>query len=303
MPRPAASPIHSGMSYEPLGREIEALLHASRAGEAFKRDLLAFAVGRPAERVVLLRPAPRLKVLRLLTQLLDAEPALCVDRVADRGIQRLQRLPRAPSPCHCADAARVWRFRWDCRWRAEQEGWHDAWGLPDQSRAAREFGWRCFAALGADAAGPRTVVDGVALTPSNRARSAVEVHPGAESEHELDPRLLPAAAPRRRWRRARSASVRRPGRRRWCRRARAGARGDDDRLARGDPALDARGTISGGTLPRPIAATTTPRAPVASEASSSRASAPAHVETMSTGVASDVGRRAAAACRARGGGR
>jgi hypothetical protein len=145
MPRRGpGSPIHSGMSYELLGREIEALLRASQAGDAFKQDLVAFAVGRPAERVVLRRPAPRLKVLRLLTHLLDAEPTLCVERVEVEGYSGCSDF-RGSVTVHCQDATRVWRFRWDCRWRAEQEGWHDPWGMPDQSRAAREFGWRCFA--------------------------------------------------------------------------------------------------------------------------------------------------------------
>jgi hypothetical protein len=35
-------------------------------------------------------------------------------------------------------------FVWDCQWRAVQQGWTDHFGLPDQIRAAREFGWRCF---------------------------------------------------------------------------------------------------------------------------------------------------------------
>jgi hypothetical protein len=131
------------MSYELLGREIAALLDASRADEDFKRDLLAFAVGRPAARVTLLRPAPRLKVVRLLTHLLHAEPTLCVDRVTVEGVSGCSDF-RGTLSVHCADGLRVWRFRWDCRWRAVQEGWHDGWGLPDQSRAAREFGWRCF---------------------------------------------------------------------------------------------------------------------------------------------------------------
>ena len=30
------------------------------------------------------------------------------------------------------------------RWRAEQQGWVDAFGFPDQIRAADEFGWNCF---------------------------------------------------------------------------------------------------------------------------------------------------------------
>ena len=40
--------------------------------------------------------------------------------------------------------ARLIEFAWDCRWRAEQQGWVDAYGFPDQIRAADEFGWNCF---------------------------------------------------------------------------------------------------------------------------------------------------------------
>ena len=141
---PAFAGVHSGMSYEMLGQEIAALVHASRADEDFKRDLLAYAVGRPAARLVLLRPAPRLKVLRLITQLLHAEPSLCVGQVAVDGVSGCSDF-RGRVTVHCDDGSRVWRFRWDCRWRAEEQGMHDGWGLPDQSRAAREFGWRCFA--------------------------------------------------------------------------------------------------------------------------------------------------------------
>jgi hypothetical protein len=66
------------------------------------------------------------------------------------------------------------------------------------------------------------------------------------------------------------------------------ARRDDDR----PPAATHRstpGTTSGGTFPRPIAATTTPTAPASRDASSRRASAPAQVVTMSTGPAGAAG--------------
>jgi hypothetical protein len=36
-------------------------------------------------------------------------------------------------------------FVWDCRWRADEQGWIAPSGTPDQARAARVFGWRCFA--------------------------------------------------------------------------------------------------------------------------------------------------------------
>ncbi|MGZ8456612.1 MAG: hypothetical protein ACXWZ4_08455, partial [Gemmatirosa sp.] len=54
--------------------ELVALLAASRADAAFAADLLAYADGRATSRVIVLRAAPRLKVLRVLAQLLDAEP-------------------------------------------------------------------------------------------------------------------------------------------------------------------------------------------------------------------------------------
>jgi hypothetical protein len=38
-------------------------------------------------------------------------------------------------------------FAWDCKWRAEQEGWLDAYGDPDQIRAARTFDYQCFERL------------------------------------------------------------------------------------------------------------------------------------------------------------
>jgi hypothetical protein len=36
------------------------------------------------------------------------------------------------------------RFYWDCKWKAQEQGWTDYFGFPDQMRAAREFGYDCF---------------------------------------------------------------------------------------------------------------------------------------------------------------
>jgi hypothetical protein len=41
-------------------------------------------------------------------------------------------------------ATRTFVFAWCCQWRADREGWRDAFGFSDQIRAAREFDWRCF---------------------------------------------------------------------------------------------------------------------------------------------------------------
>lgn len=122
---------------------MDHLLARSRATEPFKAAVRAFAAGDTADLVEIRGYAPRVKVERVLLQLLSAE--------ADRPIERVSLSGRSG----CSDfvgelqfdaggRTHLVRFTWDCRWRAEQEGWVDYFGLPDQIRAAREFGWNCF---------------------------------------------------------------------------------------------------------------------------------------------------------------
>jgi hypothetical protein len=97
-----------------------------------------------SDAIVCRRGMPAVKVERVLTQLFHALPAARIERIeidarsgcSDFGGQLT---------VHCDDGVRVFEFVWDCRWRAAEEGWTDHWGEPDQIRAAREFGWRCFA--------------------------------------------------------------------------------------------------------------------------------------------------------------
>jgi len=121
------------------------VLDRSQATDAFKREVYAFAEHHPAPRIQVGRHAPRIKVLRAVAQLLADQPDLAVDRV------------RVEGESGCADfrgiltaeledgQERTFEFVWDCQWRAVQQGWVDAFGLPDQIRAARTFEWRCFA--------------------------------------------------------------------------------------------------------------------------------------------------------------
>ncbi len=81
--------------------------------------------------------------MRLLAQLLASEPDLAVERVrvdATAGCADFVGVLEV----ECEDGSRRFEFAWDCRWRAQQEGWTDAFGFPDQIRAANQFGWRCF---------------------------------------------------------------------------------------------------------------------------------------------------------------
>lgn len=122
---------------------LSPLLDAAAAHPDFKRDLLAWLRGADTERIELEGYAPRVKVERVLTQLLSTHPELTVERVS----------MRARSGCsdftgelvaHTAAGDHRFRFTWCCAWRAEREGWKDCFGFWDQQRAAREFGWDCF---------------------------------------------------------------------------------------------------------------------------------------------------------------
>ena len=118
-------------------------LDAANAHPDFKRDVLSFVRGGAAPRIELQGYAPRVKVERVLAQLLHAHPALPVERI------------RLKATSGCSDFTGVlvawvgeqehhYRFSWCCSWKAEQAGWRDCFGFWDQARAAREFGWDCF---------------------------------------------------------------------------------------------------------------------------------------------------------------
>ena len=122
---------------------MELIIGNSRATEPFKLDVSAFCSGRPASRVTVDGFAPRIKVERVLMQLLSAEPTLPITRVFVRGRSGCSDFA-GEVQVETVSETHVFDFVWDCRWRAQKEGWIDCFGLPDQMRAAQEFGWRCF---------------------------------------------------------------------------------------------------------------------------------------------------------------
>lgn len=118
-------------------------LEAADVHPDFRNDVLNFVRGGAAPRIELRGRAPRVKVERVLTQLLRTHPTLPVDRI------------QLEATSGCSDFTGVlvawagetehrYRFSWCCSWKAEQEGWRDCFGFWDQARAAREFGWDCF---------------------------------------------------------------------------------------------------------------------------------------------------------------
>jgi len=122
---------------------MELILGKSQATDSFKFDVASFCAGHPAPRVHVEGFAPRVKVQRVLMQLLAAEASLPITRVVVRGRSGCSDFA-GEVRVETVSETRVFEFVWDCRWRAEQEGWIDCFGLPDQMRAAQEFGWQCF---------------------------------------------------------------------------------------------------------------------------------------------------------------
>lgn len=124
--------------------QLQPLLDASGVSPDFRADLESFARTGEAARVVVPRHHPRVKVLRVLAQLVSTERALAVERVEIVGRSGCSDYS-GTLVAHASDGTtRAFEFTWCCAWRAEQQGWRDGWGLPDQIRAAQEFGWDCF---------------------------------------------------------------------------------------------------------------------------------------------------------------
>lgn len=122
---------------------MQTALQSSAATAEFKADVTSFLSGESTERVKVETYVPQVKVRRLLTQLLTAEPALEIEHVVIRGHSGCSDFTGSVD-VHTPCGPQRFDFVWDCRWRAKREGWVDYFGLPDQMRAAQEFDWRCF---------------------------------------------------------------------------------------------------------------------------------------------------------------
>jgi hypothetical protein len=121
---------------------LNEIIERSSALDAFKAELLALAANQTPSNIIQFNPgAPKVKVLRTLMKLLETYPSLRIEQV------------RLAATSGCSDftgqlgvnnGALTINFIWDCAWRATQQGYTDAFGFPDQIRAAREFNYQCF---------------------------------------------------------------------------------------------------------------------------------------------------------------
>jgi hypothetical protein len=122
---------------------MESLMTTSAASTDFKSAVAAFLSGTNSDRVKVESRVPHVKVRRLLAQLLATEPGLEIERVVIRGFSGCSDFVGSVD-VETKTGPAVFDFAWDCRWRAQSEGFVDYFGFPDQSRAAQEFDWQCF---------------------------------------------------------------------------------------------------------------------------------------------------------------
>lgn len=124
---------------------IQAFLDPASATPEFRDALIEFVhTGAPSDRVRFDHRSPPVKVERVLTKLLAEHPEFEVEAVEIDGSSGCEFYRGEAVVTTSGGMARRIRFRWDCRWRALEQGWTDYFGFPDQARAAQEFGYDCF---------------------------------------------------------------------------------------------------------------------------------------------------------------
>ncbi len=119
------------------------MLDESSATSEFKAAVLSAHERVRTPLITSAHPVPHLKIVRLLKQLLTEEKDLEIESVRIHASSGCSDLTGAIDVM-CSDGTRRFEFAWDCAWRAQQLGWTDCFGFPDQMRAAAEYDWRCF---------------------------------------------------------------------------------------------------------------------------------------------------------------
>lgn len=123
---------------------LHQFLDQSQATAAFREAVAHFLrTGQPSPAIQFSSRLPPVKIERTLTKIIEAYPDLPLERVEIDGTSGCEFF-RGTATLRAAGEERRVEFNWDCRWKAMQVGWTDYFGLPDQIRAAREFGYDCF---------------------------------------------------------------------------------------------------------------------------------------------------------------
>lgn len=129
------------MTTEITLKSLDDILATSAAIEEFKQAVRDLESGKSQDLIRANSNSPPVKVLRTVMKMLEAYGEVPFESVEIT----------AESSCSAYTGSAVaepggvrFDFDWDCEWRALQEGWRDAFGDPDQIRAAQTLGYQCF---------------------------------------------------------------------------------------------------------------------------------------------------------------
>lgn len=122
-------------------QSLDTLLAASAATEEFREAVVRLERGEPQSQIRFPAGSPTIKILRVIAKLLEVAPTL---EIRSAEIVAVSGCSDFAGTLSVNDGERLYEFIWDCRWRAEQQGYTTWYGQPDQARAAREFGYQCF---------------------------------------------------------------------------------------------------------------------------------------------------------------
>ena len=122
---------------------LEKHLGTSSATDDFKAALLAYAESKTVTPLIKANAgAPPVKILRVITKLLEDFPGEAIEAVEVEGSSGCSDF-RGTLKVRGGEIGTI-RFVWDCAWKAREVGYKDHWGDADQQRAAAEFGYDCF---------------------------------------------------------------------------------------------------------------------------------------------------------------
>lgn len=124
-----------------IDTELQTLLDASKAEDAFKQAVLNFADGVDSDLIKNSPGSPRIKVLRVVMKLLEMFPDEVITNVRVEGISSCSGYRGMVTFSPEGNRA---EFHWNCYWKAQQEDLKTWYGEPDQGKAAQKFGYQCF---------------------------------------------------------------------------------------------------------------------------------------------------------------
>lgn len=126
----------------PAVQSLSSLLDDSHVTPEFHTAVRGLERGIPSPLIRLATNLPSVKVLRVICKILEMMPNDPIESMELRAVSGCSNFTGSAT-LQPGDV--TVEFDWDCRWRAQQQGWTDPFGDPDQIRAAREFGYQCFA--------------------------------------------------------------------------------------------------------------------------------------------------------------